>query len=520
MEKTVRQQSYLLGLIAIFMLAVYSLFAWYTPVAIDDYAFMRYYLEANNGSSGFSWSGMAGYISTVWNIENGRLANYLCAPVLLWMPHWLRALSLGLVISTSFILAARLASIKEHLTPPMLVVVWAGMAMFLPWRDISSLMVVDYALNYFLSGLFLLLTLAAAIRLEKSKMGNSLYSVAIIAAFCAGLCHECFGLPLIAAMGMVALMKRFSMPVQWWGLFAAVVAGTALCLSSPAIWSRFLSRSGSLNFDLVHACRLLAYSGFIFSLVSFAIFCCLLSAWGRRWLRQFFSTSLNRYLGFVALFSAIISVILTVEGRGFFLSDLSAILLMASMLRDRLQRMSPVAVLSVLALLILFYANIIRWQRTIYLEDVAIKDAIAKSGGESVYYDVILDTPWWTFRHPTAGLWRRSSMPVMYSNYINREADSLAIVVPKALRGIDFNKCQPLPGLDEFRQIGDVVLVPYYPDKDLRVWDMRVTTDEGDQGGTWVGYEYVKNIDGKLWCMGTPLKRGLHGPYRFVKRPD
>ena len=108
----------------------------------------------------------------------------------------------------------------------------------------------------------------------------------------------------------------------------------------------------------------------------------------------------------------------------------------------------------------------------------------------------------------------------MYSNYIHRDADSLAIVLPTVLRGIDFNNCEPLPGLDEFKQAGDVVLVPFYPDKDLRVWDMRVTTDEGDQGGSWVGYEYVKNIDGTLWCMGTPLKRGLHGPYRFVKRPD
>ena len=131
----------------------------------------------------------------------------------------------------------------------------------------------------------------------------------------------------------------------------------------------------------------------------------------------------------------------------------------------------------------------------------------------------MLDTPWWTLRHPTAGLWRRSSLAVMYSNYIHREADSLAIVLPTVLRGIDFNNCEPVPGLDEFKQAGNVVLVPFYPDKDLRVWDMRVTTDEGDHGGTWVGYEYVKNIDGTLWCMGTPLKRGLHGPYRFVKRP-
>ena len=520
MEKTVRQQSYLLGLIAIVMLAVYSLFAWYTPVAIDDYAFMRYYLEANNGSSGFSWSGMAGYISTVWNIENGRLANYLCAPVLLWMPHWLRALSLGLVISTSFILAARLASIKEHLTPPMLVVVWAGMAMFLPWRDISSLMVVDYALNYFLSGLFLLLTLAAAIRLEKSKMGNSLYSAAIIAAFCAGLCHECFGLPLIAAMGIVALMKRFSMPVQWWGLFAAVVAGTVLCLSSPAIWSRIIRWSGSLSIDFIHVCRLLVYSGFIFSFTCLIISCALLFTRGRRWLRQIFSGSSSRYFGLIALFSAMIAAILRVEGRGFFLPDLSAIVLLAIMLRQGIKLLNTEAVILGLMLLLLFYANIIRWQRNIYLEDLTVKEAITKSGGEAIYYDVIAETPWWTFRHPTVGLWHSSPHTVPYSNYIHREADSLALVIPTILRDVDFNDCRSLPGIGDYKQIGALILLPYNHDNDQLVRDVRIVDAEDSEKGSHIGYEYIKNVDGTLWYVGRPVNTGIHGPYKAIKMPN
>lgn len=520
MENSSRRQTFILVMTATAMFAVYSLFAWFIPVSIDDYAFMRYYLEANGGDPDFSWSGLTGYFSTVWNVENGRLANYLCAPVLLWIPHWLRALLLGLVISSTFILSARLASSKERLTPAMLVFVWALMAMFLPWRDISSLMVADYALNYFLSGLFLLMTLTAAVRLDDSKMGQGFYIAALIAAFCAGLCHECFGLPLISAMAIVALLNRFSMPVRWWGLFAAVVAGTAFCLSSPAIWSRLFSRADSLNLNIVQACRLLAYSGFIFSMVCFILFCGFFTIRGRRWLKQIFSVTVNRYFGLLGVFSAIIAEVLSVEGRGFFLADLSAVVILANILCSTLRRIHFAAVISVATLLLLFYVEVIRWQIAVYYEDKDIKEALEESEGEAVYYDVMLDTPWWTLRHPTAGLWRRSSLAVMYSNYIHREADSLAIVLPTVLRGIDFNNCEPVPGLDEFKQAGDVVLVPSYPDKDLRVWDMRVTTDEGDQGGTWVGYEYVKNIDGTLWCMGTPLKRGLHGPYRFVKRPD
>lgn len=515
-----RRQKYILVMTATAMFAVYSLFAWFIPVSIDDYAFMRYYLEANGGDPGFSWSGLTGYFSTVWNVENGRLANYLCAPVLLWIPHWLRALLLGLVISSTFILSARLASSKERLTPAMLVFVWALMAMFLPWRDISSLMVADFALNYFLSGLFLLMTLAAAVRLENSEMGVGIYIAAIIAAFCAGICHECFGLPLIAAMAIVALLNRFSMPVRWWGLFAAVVAGTALCLTSPAIWSRIIRCSSSMTVDFIHVCRLLAYSGFIFSVTCFAILCALFFARGRRWLSRVFSSPASRYFGLIALFSAIIAAALRVEGRGFFLPDLTSIMLLAVMVRDRLKRLPVAVVISGLALLVLIYFNVIKWQRIIYLEDKAIRQAITETGGEAIYYDTVLETPWWTFRHPTVGLWHASLHIVPYSNYIHREADSLALVIPTILRGVDFNDCCPLPGIGDYRQIEDLILLPYNPDNDQFVWDARIINAEGIERGSRIGFEYMRNVDGSLWHVGRPVRAGIHGPYKALKRPD
>lgn len=520
MENSSRRQTLILVVTATAMFAVYSLFAWFIPVSIDDYAFMRYYLEANGGDPDFSWSGLTGYFSTVWNVENGRLANYLCAPVLLWIPHWLRAILLGLVISSTFILSARLASSKERLTPAMLVFVWALMAMFMPWRDISSLMVADYALNYFLSGLFLVLTLTAAVRLEDSKMGRSLYIAALIAAFCAGLCHECFGLPLIAAMAIVALLNLFSMPVRWWGLFAAVVAGTAFCLSSPAIWSRLFSSSSLKIYDFIHVCRLLAYSGFIFSFTSFVIICALLFKQGRRCLNRIFSSPASRYLGLIALFSAIIAVALRVEGRGFFLPDLSSIMLLVVMGRDKLKRLPIVAVISGLALLILFYAGVIKWQRAIYMEDITIRDAISRSGGRAIYFDTVLETPWWTFRHPTAGLWHASPHIVPYSNYIHREADSLALVIPTILRGVDFNDCCPLPGIGDYRQIEDLILLPYNPDNDQFVWDARIINAEGIERGSRIGFEYMRNVDGSLWHVGRPVRAGIHGPYKALKRPN
>lgn len=138
-------------LVILLMTIVYSVYAWYVPVALDDYAFMGYYLDANGGDSSFSLSGLCRYIKTVWEIENGRLANYLCAPFLLWLSHWLRGVVTGVIITASFVISAKFAIGNKKLTGRVVVFVWALSVVFLPWHDFSGLMVADYFLNYLFS---------------------------------------------------------------------------------------------------------------------------------------------------------------------------------------------------------------------------------------------------------------------------------------------------------------------------------------------------------------------------------
>lgn len=127
----------------------YMVYSWYTPIALDDYLFARYYLDVNGNSSDFSFKALADYILSVRMNENGRLANYLCAPIVLWMPHWLWSITISFLITSTIVISAVLSSGKRRLSARMLIFVWGLSVIFLPWQDYSGLIVIDYALNYF-----------------------------------------------------------------------------------------------------------------------------------------------------------------------------------------------------------------------------------------------------------------------------------------------------------------------------------------------------------------------------------
>lgn len=113
------------------MMLVYTIYSWVTPYAHDDYMFSRYYLDGNNHQESFSLTGLFNYISMVRNVENGRLANYLCAPIVMWMPHWLWSLLFGAIVTASVMLSARLSVGRKQVSARMIVFIWALSVIFL-----------------------------------------------------------------------------------------------------------------------------------------------------------------------------------------------------------------------------------------------------------------------------------------------------------------------------------------------------------------------------------------------------
>ena len=239
------------------IILIYTLFSLLCPIMTDDYMFWRKYLTANNGSMMPSLSGYCNYVRDLWLYENGRLANMLCAPVVLWMPKLAWAIILAVIICAIYLLSARMVNGSRPVSPLLLMSIWICSILLLPWYDTSSLMLIDYALNYFPPTLLTLATIWAAYRIESGQPFRNIYyyCAIVVIAFLAGIFHEGFSMPLLAAISVIAAVRRFSMPGQWWGIYIALLCGTIISAGSPAIWTRFFTAMDSRtqqHLSLIH----------------------------------------------------------------------------------------------------------------------------------------------------------------------------------------------------------------------------------------------------------------------------
>lgn len=512
-------------LVILLMTIVYSVYAWYVPVALDDYAFMGYYLDANGGDSSFSLSGLCRYIKTVWEIENGRLANYLCAPFLLWLPHWLRSVVTGVIISASFVISAKFAIGNKKLTGRVVVFVWALSVVFLPWHDFSGLMIADYFLNYFFSWLLVLLTMACIFRLEKKNFSPLQYCSVILLSFCTGIVHECFALPLLAALGSVALINRLRMRPQWWGIFVAVFAGFVICMSSPAILDRLMITSSDTGGRayLLNFLRILYHSVPLCVIAGFAGFVMILSKAGRTHLSNIFSTLTNQYFGLLSLFALVIVVVLFVTGRAAFLAVTPMIIVMTSALDSEsnfFRYFSAIPSAIVLLLLLTFYGPLIYWQRKIYEEHEKVYADVARNIGRNVYHDTIITAPWYTFRYSTDGLWAVGTQYFGLSQYFHIDEDKLT-VLPTVLKGADLSKCETVEfaGEETICQKGDYLIVNGDVDQSRLSDDYIFYMADGTKRGSSVGWRYFYDENGVKWNIGFPLRGPVNGPFIRIVQP-
>ena len=301
-----------ISIIVLSMIVIYAIFSWLSPVMIDDLMFWHKYLDANNGDATPSLLGYWCYIRDLWLYENGRLANMLCAPVVLWMPKIVWNVFLACVISCMYLISARIINNSWNFEPLLLVVVWIAYIFILPWHESNSLVIIDYALNYFLSTVVVLLTIWAAWHMEFSQMKNRyLYIGILLMGFVCGLFHEGFSFPLIATLFCIACLNCFKMNCQWWGLFVAVLIGMLICAGSPAIWERFFtSVDADSHFHLKPYIRMFIKNTTLFAGISILMFVCAFFKRGRRCIKHVFSDQINVYLILLGIYSSSISYVL------------------------------------------------------------------------------------------------------------------------------------------------------------------------------------------------------------------
>lgn len=507
------------------MLAAYGAFSWLCPLMVDDFNFMVEYRAANCGSSAPSVGGVLAYVGEVWRDENGRLANMLCAPVALWVPKWLWALALGATMAALHVLAARMARGSWRIGA-LLPAVWVACILLLPWRDESSLIPLDFALNYLVSALLMLLTLWSAHRLEASAARALPYALMLTAGLLTGMVHEGASLPLLAALTLVAARRRAAMPRQWWGLYAALAAGALLLISSPGLCDRVVdSAHRHASTPLLHYLHAFVRTTPLFAAAVAAAAVAAACRRGREAMKRIASDRLNAYLLIAAAAGAAMTIVLTAPKRAAIWSSLLLIVLLFRIgvpwLAPRLRpRAVAAAAATMLAAACLFYAGVLHWQKRICDEYTAIMAELMAVGTEGfIYKDTIRFTPWWTLGHPTAGVWCRYAQAVHVNRLLGRANDA-SLVVPAALRDYDFAHPTPVASNRDCYQAGDMLLLKESDlEWGLTLHNWRITLADGTVAGVYLNM-IPHTVDGHAWIVGIPTRSHVRGPYRSAVNVD
>lgn len=507
------------AVIAILMV-YYTVYAWFTPIALDDYIFARYYLDVNGDSPSFSFTALADYILSVRDNENGRLANYLCAPIVLWMPHWLWSIIIGAIITSTIALSAWLASDKKYLSSRMLIFVWGLSAIFLPWQDYSGLIVIDYALNYFLSWFLILTTMISLLRVERGAVGYLQYGLMALGAFMAGMVHESFSLALIATLFVIAILKKLRLPAQWWGLFATLVIGLIICISAPGIISRISVAGSARHHDLMYFLMFVKHTKLLCTAVFLTGTAMFFTKSGRRHLTSIFKDSVNRYCALFAVFAMLIHIIVFAPVRFSMASVAPTIILLTGALRSQTKffvRFNGLVSAISLSLIMLFYGVLCYWQKQIFEEHEVLLQKIKKANGKIVYAETIRFAPWYTFSYVLDGLWFDGAQSDFLADYLKLERDRF-FVLPESFENKSLSECSriKIDGRGYYYQYEDFVFVESNYDIFLLPKHLTITMADGKTCGTQMTWHIYLDKDNRGWFIGIPEKKEIKGPFRHI----
>lgn len=525
MKGLLAKDTTLMSIIILAIILIYTLFSLLCPIMTDDYMFWGKYLTANNGSMMPSLSGYCNYVRDLWLYENGRLANMLCAPVVLWMPKLAWAIILAVIICAIYLLSARMVNGSRPVRPLLLMSVWICSILLLPWYDTSSLMLIDYALNYFPPTLLTLATIWAAYRIESGQPFRNIYyyCAIVVIAFLAGIFHEGFSMPLLAAISVIAAVRKFSMPGQWWGIYIALLCGTIISAGSPAIWTRFFTVMDSRTQQhLLPYLRTLVKTTPVLLAMSTVAIAALPFRKSRQVLNSIISDRLNQYLILTASISAIMVIILKAPARATTGLNLLLIILLLRTVKslgiNHFQKSSTTAVIVSLISVCLFYSGVLLWQFKIFDENhqitMLLKDV---DSDETIYMDTIRHAPWWTLSHPIVDIWYTSGQ-IRFVNNIYGRPEDIPPVLPKVLERYDFSNPVTIPEKTVFCQAGDIILMKGDNiDADKLPYNWRFTLAGGEEVGSYVMFVPFIANNGERWIAGFPTRIQVKGPFLNIK---
>ncbi|MGM9845306.1 MAG: hypothetical protein ACI30K_03655 [Muribaculaceae bacterium] len=436
------------------MTIAYAMMYYLTPFQLDDFIFAGYYRQCAGGSSDFSLSALADYVSIVRFEENGRLANLLAGPWVMWLPKALAAALMALCTTAMIHLMAKLAAPSARFAPVAIAAAWLTAGIALAWRE--YIWVADMFLNYIPASVCFLLFITTFSRHEARPGAAATVAAALIALLTAWW-HEACAIGGIAAIAAVALTQRLRLSPRQWIMAAAFAIGTVIVLTSPAIWHRFAFHEALDTFTWRGYIKLLPCT----TIVCITAVSISLTRRGRRYLRRSITgdTSFIMLAAAMVAGAALLAKINAMSGRAAWFAELPAAVLLLSMLRHvALPTLARrIAATAAALLMCLLMASAIRWQAIYHDFDDAVWAKIKASPHGTAFCD---DPPRCpratTLFYPTHMTWCEKGQYLALSGYYGHR---IIAVVPQCLDSLSsLEQLTPIPGNAGLYTFGSAVV--------------------------------------------------------------
>lgn len=429
--KGYRYKKVALGAMMALIGAVYFVFSYFVPEAMDDLMFKSQYLELGNGN-GLTWDGLMDFAEFLRHTDNSRLCNVLWPVYGMFAPKWVTAMCIALA-------AVELVWLLTNIMGGMANVwrvglVWGMVAFGLPWQ--GDMMTGVFASNYLFGSVFSLWFVWLLIRSE-CRLGVG----AVIVALLAGMMHEGFSTAVIGGGGIWILYKRFRLSHEQWVLTLAYVAASVWTLTAPGIMLRMgVTRSNLYGLDLRWVMTLWPLWA-------------LMAAWCMALLRKWRKGMVDETLIMLTAAALVAFVQTLVIGDGYsralWIVDLFALAgllrFVGKLLTEKVGRFADRIVTLATAA---FYCGVVYWQIRATDDYNRILALYRESESGSVYYDCIGWAPRYTLHHPVAGLWDKPWHVECFNRLV--ADDRKLMVLPATFADVDM-------GFDNMTAIGDGV---------------------------------------------------------------
>ena len=500
------------------MTIAYALMYYLTPMQLDDFIFAGYYRQCAGGSTGFSLSALADYVSLVRYEENGRLANLLAGPWVIWLPKAVAAALMALCTTAMIRLMAKLAAPTARYAPIALAAAWLTAGIALAWRE--YIWVADMFLNYIPASVCFLTFFIAFSRREAPQGAAATVAAALIALLTAWW-HEACAVGGLAAIAAVALSQRLRLSRRQWIMTAAFALGTIIVLTSPAIWHRFAFHEALDTFTWRGYIKLLPCT----TIVCVSAVMISLTRRGRRYLRSSITADTTFIMLAAAMVAgaALLAKINAMSGRAAWFAELPAAVLLLSMLRHvalppTARRLAATAAAVLMCLLM---ASAISWQAIYRDHDTDVWAKINASPHGTAFCDDAPQCPRaTTLFYPTYMTWSEKGQYLAASAYCGNR---IIAVVPQCLDSLtSLDRLTPIPGSAGLYAFGDAVVarngaVP--SPSDIDIYDYMQLTYHATDGSTYwnvpsIAHRFITNAGDTLinvrpgyWRVKGPFAR-------------